>query len=356
MSLLQKIYPFTSLKEFFTFFYLFSESEDDLEFVVDSFNQISNLNINDVHLLLDKFQRLFDLKESSFSSYFLSLKSVVSKKMKILLPPVNKCLQCGKNLEISSNSNEITAFCFDSIKIMKQKSKYCSLCVIDYSFRNYTIGKTAASYLYPQEVLLSFLATSKPMLKSSEQLLYDKNCINPDLSPDNYEEAKLILQSGPQFDKLISTKKYRLAKLLLDDVYNYKIKECVDNQSIPLDKAVSLENKTKLLAAKQTLLQNIEAMEIQESGSTDGSSVTPPSSDDSLSGPPPSLYDGSSDGSSGPSSSDNSLSEEPPSSDNSLSGEPPSSDNSLSGPPSSDNSLSGGPPSSDNSISGPPGV
>lgn len=219
MSLLQTIYPFTSLKEFFTFFYLVSESEDDLEFVVDSFNQISNLNINDVHLLLDKFQRLFDLKESSFSSYFLSLKSVVSKKMKILLPPVNKCLQCGKNLEISSNSNEITAFCFDSVRIMKQKSKYCSLCVIDYSFRNYTIGKTAASYLYPQEVLLSFLATSKSTCFEIKLLQYfdeqvTRNGVTFEGFADSYNRI------NPEKEEIRSLNRIRLSEAW----YSYKIK------------------------------------------------------------------------------------------------------------------------------------
>lgn len=106
------------------------------------------------------------------------------------------------------------------------------------------------------------LASSKPITKSSEQLIYDRNCINPALSPNNYEEAKLILGLEPQLENLMARKSYRLAKKALYDAYEDRLKECVDNQSIVLDTAVRLENRTKLLAARQRILHNIEEMEI----------------------------------------------------------------------------------------------
>ncbi len=163
------------------------------------------------------------------------------------------------------------------------------------------------------------LASNNPLPVSSEQLIYDRNCINPALSPNNYEEAKLILGLGPQLENLMARKNYRLAKLMLDDVYQDRLKDCVDNQSIVLDTNVRLENRTKLLAARQRILHNIEEMEIarppmepMEMGEDINRSVperfeevvldTPSSDDGSVPGGPPSSDDGSSisgDGSSG---------------------------------------------------------
>ena len=58
-------------------------------------------------------------------------------------------------------------------------------------------------------------------------MIYDRNCIKPTLSPNNYEEAKLILGLGPQLENLIAKKSYRLAKMALDDVYQNKLKTII---------------------------------------------------------------------------------------------------------------------------------
>ena len=123
-------------------------------------------------------------------------------------------------------------------------------------------GKVKKNVDAAYRFLQASLASAKQIPKSSDQLIYDRNCINPALSPNNYEEAKLILGLGPQVENLLAKKSYRLAKMALDNVYKNRLKDCVDNQSITLDTAVRLENKTKLLAARQRILHNIEEMEI----------------------------------------------------------------------------------------------
>ena len=159
----EAIYPLKNLQEFFGLIFLYLESDDDLKFVSNSFNDCFDTNYNDgdIELLLIKYLRLLKLNETGLQEIFNKLKNKVNNKKQLIMPPVNRCLECKLLLSISSEKNEITAYCFDKPKIMLQMNKRCHRCSIEYSFRNYTKFNSSFEYLYSSKISSDFLATSR---------------------------------------------------------------------------------------------------------------------------------------------------------------------------------------------------
>ena len=221
MSLKDAIYPLDNLQQFFSLFYLIQESDDDHCFISESFNDIfgTNYSADSISLFLAKFLNLFRMDKAGLVQLFASLKKKASNKKEYLLPPVNKCIDCHFILQSSNISKKIVAYCFDSPKILFFKVKRCERCDIDYSFRNYKRCSNSETFLYPEFVPLTFLATSQDTCFEIKLLRYlDEQIIRNGVTFEGFSDSYNQL-----YPKVVGERP--LNRIRLSEAwYSYKIK------------------------------------------------------------------------------------------------------------------------------------
>jgi hypothetical protein len=228
MLLKDALYPLQNLHQFYSFIFLIQNSDEDLNYVSESFNSIygTQYNVDSISILKSKFLHLFSFDHSDLNALFSNLSLKALNKKQYLLPPISQCISCKFFLEFSS-THKIIAYCFDSPKIMYFQVKRCARCNIDFSFRNYTYCSSSQSYLYPSSIKISHIATSKEtcfeikLLKYfNEQII--RNGVTFEGFTDSYNRLYPEAVNGRPLDR----------RRLAEAWYSYNIKQLLFKENI----------------------------------------------------------------------------------------------------------------------------
>ena len=226
MSLINNIYPFENLQQFYGMFYLIQQAEGDYDFVCDSFDEIFGIKYDVISIknIVSKFLRLFHVDHNGLFELFKKLKKKSFSRKQYILPPVNQCIHCNFLLETFSSSQKIMAYCLDEPKLMYYKTRYCSRCKIEYTFRNYKRSNDEY-FIYPRSISLKFLATSLETCFEIKLLKYlDEQIVRNGMTFDGFSDSYNQLYSNIVNERPL----YR--KRLAEAWYSYKIKFFLYNE------------------------------------------------------------------------------------------------------------------------------
>ncbi|CAF1001166.1 unnamed protein product [Brachionus calyciflorus] len=226
MLLKDAFYPLVNLKQFVSLFFLVQQSNDDYDFVCESFNELFNTNYDydSISLLVSKFITLFGFNKTELIDFFSCLEKMLMKKKKYLMPPVNKCFDCENSLDTQKKACKIVAYCLDSPKILYFKTKTCKRCEIEYSFRHYKRCISNETFLYQPSEISSFLATSQETCFEMKLLRYlDEQIIRNGVTFEGFCDS--YNQLYPEFIEGRPLNRIRLAEAW----YSFKIKHYLFN-------------------------------------------------------------------------------------------------------------------------------
>jgi len=236
MSLINNIYPFENLQQFYGMFYLIQQAEGDYDFVCDSFDEIFGIKYDVISIknIASKFLRLFHVDHNGLFELFKKLKKKSFSRKQYILPPVNQCIHCNFLLETFSSSQKIMAYCLDEPKLL-----YYNYCIvkqdivlvveytfrkIEYTFRNYKRSNDEY-FIYPRSISLKFLATSLETCFEIKLLKYlDEQIVRNGMTFDGFSDSYNQLYSNIVNERPL----YR--KRLAEAWYSYKIKFFLYNE------------------------------------------------------------------------------------------------------------------------------